>query len=318
MSQCQITKLRPTAVIDMSVLREICEQEPNLRQAAWDCLGDRYQCVFPFALVEEAFCQWVAADCSPLKEGIAGEVAHRPQLWMEDVHNIVSGELLDQRLPEKLPGCSPQVRDQILALKKGDAGALAWLAMRRAEAEAIECGRRELKKEFLCRLAEEDRHLDTEGDLFRKIVVPFFRDLTSAANDQMPLVDRCLSERLKERRPGLAEKYDEAFSELLSGRWTQFYLTAGLLQVRFAYVAAPLTIVEGPRFGPTGSFIKISLNDPRDEEYIISALLCQRLLTQDLGMARIMAAFEDGGFWSGKTVYLPKGQWLHDPDRLFL
>jgi hypothetical protein len=111
--------------------------------------------------------------------------------------------------------------------------------------------------------------------------------------------------------------FDEAFSELLSPRCKQFYLTARLLMLRFAYLAAPLFTVERPRFGPSGGFVNIGLNDPTDEEYIASAFLCQRLLTQDLSMARIMAAFEDDGFWRGQTIYLPKGKWLSKPDRFF-
>ena len=110
MSQQEINPTKPTAVIDMSVLREICEQEPNLRQTTWDCLANRYQLVLPFALVEEAVCQWLA-DASPSAEGIAGVVAHYPQLWMEDIHEIIGRELLDRRLSGKVPGCSQEVRD---------------------------------------------------------------------------------------------------------------------------------------------------------------------------------------------------------------
>ena len=310
--------MKPTAVIDMSVLEEIC-REPSLeiRENAWNYLVGRYQLVFPLILVEEAVSKWLKASGEPpshLKE-LIGIVSRSWKLWLDDIHNITARELLEGHLPRSLPPASLEVVSTVLALERGTQDACLWLQNRKDEAKSLEVARRQSKQQAQQHLPKDQCEKLNEVALFSDVLVPFVHWLTSNPANGKRGVENMLVSLLRRRFPILGQQFDVAVDTFLSPRWMQFQLAACLLQARVAYLAAPLLVLQQPRFGKPGPFLEIHRNDRADEKYVTAAFLCQRLLTQDLGMARIMAAFEDGGFWKGKTVFLPKGQWLHEPNK---
>ena len=308
-SHDQVTK--PTAVIDMSVLEEIC-REPcqEIRKSAWACLTQRYKIVFPLILVEEAISKWLKADGEPphLKE-MTSIVIENWRSWLDDIHNIAARELLEGHLPRVLPSASLEVVNAVLSLERGAPDLHQWLQGRMVEAKGFAVARRRSKSEGL--LPKGQNNKLNEAALFKEVLIPFVNRLTSNPTNGKQSVENMLVSLLRRRFPLLTQQFDIAMDGLLSPRWHRFFLTSGLLQARVAYLIAPLLILESPRFGGPGPFLEIHRNDRADEDYVNAAFLCGRLITQDLGMARIMAAFEDGGFWKGKTVFLPKGQWLN-------
>lgn len=319
MKRKQGQAIKPRAVIDMSVLEEICrEPSREIRENTWKYLTETYQLVFPIVLVEEAVCKWLKTDGIPPNHVIelVGRINGCWRLWLDDIHNITARELLEGQLPNSLPPAGLGFVNTALALKHGTQGARQWLQNRKGEAKSIETARRQSKKQALQHKPKKQSEVLNETALFVDVLVPFVHWLTSNPANGRGCVENMIVSLLRRRFPALSQQFTAAVDELLSPRWGQFYLTIGILLARVAYLAAPLFVLQQPRFGKPGPFLEIHRNDRTDEEYVTSAFLCQRLLTQDLGMARIMAAFEDGGFWKGKTVFLPKGQWLHNPQTL--
>ena len=47
------------------------------------------------------------------------------------------------------------------------------------------------------------------------------------------------------------------------------------------------------------------INNEEDQEYVASALHCDRLLTCDDGMRRIADAFTQAGYWKGICIHIP-------------
>jgi hypothetical protein len=75
-----------------------------------------------------------------------------------------------------------------------------------------------------------------------------------------------------------------------------FYFYAPLCRVQPSLNTVPRKII--------GRKISEQRNNLADQSYVAVGLICDRILTQDEGMANIMQAFKKCGMWRGEILFV--------------
>jgi hypothetical protein len=128
------------------------------------------------------------------------------------------------------------------------------------------------------------------------------------SENRREILEVVLGETFRGRHPDSVLAVDHAFGRFTHGTFTRYYVTLSILMVRLAYMYAPLVQFKSAPGNSVRRFVGRSISDQRnnaaDEQYIVAAMICNRLLTRDEGMKNVIEMFRVNGFTKCETRYL--------------
>jgi hypothetical protein len=314
-----------SCVLDMSVLRPICEETVRYGEAhgrwLWNCLFDRYQLAVPFVLIEEFLVRGAkpheADDPAVLPEVLremAAQIVTLESCWLDDVHEIAFRELVLGQPDRQFPAPPAHLVRNLFELKSGDPKLLEWIEDRRSTKE----------RSVRARIEQQDRlksvgEFDTatsEVEFFRNVVRGQLQPRLEDPAGRVEMLEAILGMNFRHRHPEHGHAIDEAFRNFTRVRSAQYPLTLGCVLASFFYFYAPLVkIVSSPKNSPRTIIkrsFKSQLNNLQDEQYVATALMCQRLLTADKGMKNLMEVFRRHGVWKTEAILIDRNRRLAD------
>ena len=299
---------KPSAILDKSLFHQLCvHSDAEDQKRLWDALHERYQLVVPLILIEESVVNAVAPGNRPAEQvnRLIDQVAMHHTCWLDDLYEIVFRELVRKEPVSTLPPLSEPAKAEIFGLRFEDEGLQKWAEQRKQEARFTHNQWKNEQKRLA--LTAERAALADEAKLFDVVRSEFLRALLDATRRQ-DMLESIIGTCLRNRYPTESKSIDRAFAAYTPETFTQYYATLALLQVRLAYLFAPVFTLPGPSPHMPCRYLKQEPNNLFDSEYVTLALLCDRFLTRDEGQARMCRSFELGGFWKGKVIYIPADQ----------
>ena len=142
---------------------------------------------------------------------------------------------------------------------------------------------------------------------FAKNGSSFLAMIVSMADWKKSALEAYLAQVWKRWHPAEMAEIDAACASLDCKLLLKLPVTHSYLLAELLYDVGPIT-----KIGPPGSeksnpqvLSGRQINNEEDQEYVTSALQCDRLLTCDEGMHRIAEAFRQVGHWKGASIYIP-------------
>ena len=127
------------------------------------------------------------------------------------------------------------------------------------------------------------------------------------AQKKQDLLETILGKTFRSRHPDAQQEIDAAFAQYGKDTFKVFPFTFNCLTVRLAYVLAPIVRIRTPTDSEPRMILKPKRRDQdnnwADEHYVLSALVCDRLLTMDKGMRNIANLFQANRRWKGQTIF---------------
>jgi len=296
---------KPSAIVDKSLFHELCLQpDSDDQKRLWDALHDRYQLVVPLILVEESVVNAIAPGNRPAEQinRLIDQVAMHHTCWLNDLYEIVFHELVRKEPLSTLPLLKEPAKAEVFRLRSDDDGLQKWVEQRKQYAR-ITHNQWKAEQQRLAPTADR-AVLANEAKLFDVVRSEFHRALLDATR-RKDMLEHIIGTCLRSRYPTESEFINRAFADYTPETFTQYYATLALLQVRLAFVLAPIFTLPGPSPHMPYRYLKQEPNNMFDSEYVTLALLCDRFLTRDEGQARMCRSFQLGGFWNGKVIYFP-------------
>jgi hypothetical protein len=299
---------KPLAVIDNSLFRPICAQPEPVRVQLWAEIAARYQLVVPFVLVEEVWKRMACPGDIPrsVVEVMAQTLYEMHPRWIDEPIAIAFRELVLKQPLKTFPAPPQEIMDALWMLDSTDPKLAAHLAELRLAKE-------KRTKEII---SEQDSILPEGTFCFVKNQRAFFRayirnkfwDILADKSRAKMLLEKMVGRDFRKRHPQDSAKIDRAFAEYDRTTFAQYPVTLACIMAQMFYFYAPLVrIGEAGQPGArkiVGRSFKAQINNSEDEKYVISALMCNRLLTCDQGMANIVSTFKASGLWErGEVVY---------------
>ena len=107
-----------------------------------------------------------------------------------------------------------------------------------------------------------------------------------------------------------AAQIDAAFARLDYEPLLKLPFTHSHLLAELLYDVGPITKVGPPESEKSNPQVLSGnqINNEEDQEYVASAFHCDRLLTCDRGMQRIVESFRQAGYWKGNCVFIPRNE----------
>jgi hypothetical protein len=299
---------KPTAVIDKSLFHEICKlPSKEVRDSLWDSLMANYQVVVPLMLLEEVLVNVVRPGDIPAQEvqTMASDILQLQSCWVDDVFEYAFRELVQGQPLGKLVAPPAELQKQLLASRTDDPELIQWVEGRKAARKATA---KQWKTEQE-RLAPATGFclLSSEQEFFKRAVMREFLNRLEDPQKKQDMLEAIVGKTFRLRHPDSGRQIDQAFAQYSKDNFTSFPVTFNCLAVRLAYVLAPIVKIQAPG-GPEPRIIlrpkrRDQDNNCADEQYVISALICNRLLTMDAGMNNIMNIFRASQRWNGHTVF---------------
>ena len=308
---------KPTAVIDKSLFHEICKlPAKETRDQIWDAFTGKYQIVVPLILVEEVLVNAVNPGTIPSQEVqmMASDVLQLRSCWIDDVAEYAFRELVQKQPLGQFVAPPDEFQQKLLALKTDNPEVINWVEERKANRKATATRWK----------TEQQRLAPTNGFVVAKSEVDFFERtikkefLTQLESPQKKheMLETILGEIFRFRHPDSVSQIDEAFTQYSKDNFTLFPFTLNCLTVRLAYVLGPIVRIQTPTDSEPRMILKPKRRDQdnnwADEQYVISALICDRLLTMDSGMRNIANVFQASRVWKGQTIFFDSEKSLPD------
>jgi hypothetical protein len=308
---------KPTAVIDKSLFHEICRlPAKETRDSIWDSLTGFYQIFLPLMLVEEVVVNIVKPGDIPRQEieMMASNVLQLRPCWMDDVSEYAFRELVERQPLGKLAAPSDELQRKLLAAKSDDPELIKWVKERKVARKATATRWKAEQK----RLAPAAGFyvVKSEQEFFERVVKrEFLRHLDDPQKKQ-DLLETILGDTFRFRHPDATQEIDAAFAQYDKVTFKSFPFTHNCLTVRLAYVLAPIVRIQNVTDSEPRTILKAKRRDQdnnwADEQYVVSALICERLLTMDTGMRNIANVFQANRLWRGQTVFFDAKDQLSD------
>jgi hypothetical protein len=202
---------------------------------------------------------------------------------------------------------NPEFVQRLLNLKKNNPELKKWADERRLDKREII--RQRIEGQNLMIPAGEFKEVETEKAFFKKLASTI-GSILQEPEKKNELLETILGAHFRGRHPDDCGLIDEAFARFNHETFATYPLTLNLLVARLFYVYAPLVKI---RATPDASLYKLvargggdQRNNLEDEQYIVAALMCHRLLTADRGMKAMMKVFKDGGFTRCETIFIDR------------
>lgn len=294
-----------SAVIDKSVFQRICQTSNS---PIWEKLLMRYQLVIPTILIEETLVNvWdPRAKLAQEVEEMSLQLKRLQPYWVDDIREMAFREIiLRETFTAPLPPPPAQFLERLLSLKHDDPELRGWVTDReRLKDETVKQWKHAQEK---LRPSDDPIRLDNEHEFFQKVICPV---LFHALDDPVRKNDlmRAVFGRTFDRNQDYSEKITLAIQNYGRHNFAQFKVTLYCLSARLSYFLGPLVQL------PTGKIIKAGnqRNSFEDEQYVAVSLLCDRLITGDREMARVVKVFQDAGVWRGLIIWIDPNRKLDD------
>jgi hypothetical protein len=121
------------------------------------------------------------------------------------------------------------------------------------------------------------------------------------------VLEAYLGQTWRRWHPAETAEVDSAFARLDCALLFKLPVTRNYLLAELLYDVGPITKVGAPESERSNPQVLSGnqINNEEDQEYVASALHCDRLLTCDGGMHRIADAFTQAGYWKGICIRIP-------------
>ncbi len=303
-------KQKSSAIIDHSLFQPICAEPESVQVQLWQDILSRYDLVIPFVLVEEV---WKDLACPGKKgkdvlHGMARAMYGMSSRWIDDPIEIAFKELVLKETIQTLPNPPQKLREFLFKLDDEDPQLIAFLNNRRVAKE----------KRIKEVIAEQDSMLppgtfcfvESKNKFFQVYIRSKFVEILEDPTRTNNLLEKVFGRNFRERYPDHAEKLNSVFSDYNKTTFIQYPMTLHCIMASMFYFYAPIFRIGEKTQSDARKIIGRSfhdqINNVEDEKYVISAMMCQRLLTCDKGMASIMNAFRECGLWEGQVIYLKR------------
>jgi hypothetical protein len=294
-------------VLDKSGFQRLAEQPDQEQVRLWNHLHAHYQVVIPTILMEEVIVN--VADPGPLPPVVVQEMMKSLlrllQCWMDDVFEIAFREMVEEQQMTKLPPFPADFVKRVRTLAPDNPELLKWANERKSNRDSTVQTRMDAQDKLLPR--SERREMADEKEFWIRLKNQFLKVLQHPEN-RRELLEVVFGETFRTRHPDRVSAVNDAFARFTHETFTRYYVTLSILMVRLAFMYAPLVHFKN---GPSRSvrrFIGRSVSDQRnnaaDEQYIVAAMICSRLLTRDEGMKNVIEMFRMNGFTKCESLYL--------------
>lgn len=292
----------------MSLFREICtEPAKGMRDSIWQALSARCQIVVPLMMVEEVLVNIVRPGNIPSRviEMMASDVLQLQPCWIDDVFEYAFHELV-QRQPFEKPVPPPaELLQRLLVAKSNDPELVKRVEERKPARKATATNWITEQK----KLAPADGFylVKSEQEFFeRAMKMPFFCHLDVHQKKQ-EMLETILGETFRFKYPDAIQEIDTAFAHYGKDNYKSFPFTFNCLSVWWAYILAPIFRIQTTSDSEPRMILNpdkfCQANNLADEQYVVSALICDRLLTMDNGMRNIARVFQTNQRWRGQTIF---------------
>lgn len=299
---------KPLAVIDNSLFRPICAQPESVRVQLWAEIAARYQLVVPFVLVEEVWKRMACPGDIPRSVvDVMAQTLYAMHLrWIDEPTAIAFREFVLKQPVKTFPSPPQAIMDALWTLDSTDPKLAAHLIELRLAKE-------KRTKEII---AEQDSILpggtfcfvNNERAFFQTYIRSQFLEILADRTRTKMLLEKMVGRDFRKRHPQDSTEIDRAFAEYDRTTFAQYPITLSCIMAQMFYFYAPLIRI-GEAGQPSarkivGRSFKAQINNSEDEKYVISAMMCDRLLTCDQGMASIVSTFKASGLWErGEIIY---------------
>jgi hypothetical protein len=300
--------VKPLAVIDNSLFRPICEQPEPVRMQMWSEIASRYQLVVPFVLVEEVWkCLAYPEDIPSQIVAVMAETLYGLHpCWIDEPVAIAFRELVLKEPVRRFPSPPGWVMDALWTLDPTDSKLLAHLA-------EVRIAKEKRTKEIIAEqesILPEDKFcfVESQKAFFQAYIRDKLLEILGDKNRTKLLLEKVLGRDFRKRHPHDSALIDKAFAEYGRATFAQYPVTLACILAQMFYFYAPLIRI-GKEGAPNtrkiiGRSFHDQINNAEDEKYVISAMMCHRLLTCDKGMANIVSGFKECGLWPhGEVVF---------------
>lgn len=300
---------KPVAVIDKSLLQAICAvPEVKLRENLLNELFKHYQLVIPFVLVEEVWINFGKPkdDKSAAVHEMVKLLKQLNKLWMDDEIEIIFKELVQSQSIKRSPPPPKELINFALNLEPNDPKFLQWLEENwSAKKQAID---ERVAEQRSILPAGSFATISSDEDLFNKFIRIKFMEILESPERTKQLLENWLGRQLRHRHTNFKRRIEKAFGRFNKETFKKYPVTLSYILTSMFYFYAPLCRIQHSSGEEKRKIIGSAKNEQRnnitDQQYIVSALLCERLLTSDEGMRNMINIFKRGGFWTGETVFI--------------
>jgi hypothetical protein len=301
---------KPSAVVDYSLFNPLCAQSELVQTELWSETTRRYQLVIPFTLVEEIWKDIVfpdGKDTTAIRSATTAMYAMH-KWWIDDPLSIAFKELVLGEAITEFPPPPKHIKDALWVLDNEDPKLIEYLKDRRLQKE-------KRTKEII---AEQDALLppgafcfvESKKAFFDKCIRDKFAEMVADPKRAKKLLEKVIGRDFRIRYPGCDEKIDLAFAKYNDQTFINYPMTLHYIMADMYYFYAPLMRI-GKKGQPDarkiiGRSFHDQINNVEDEKYVISGLMCSRVLTCDRGMANILELFKDAGLWKGEVIHFER------------
>jgi hypothetical protein len=301
---------KPAAVIDKSLLQEICEQDLEKQSACYKALKEHYQVGVPSVLIEEIWVNLAKLNKNTSQTVLANMrdfVIRQRDLHIAEPLEIAFAELVKGETIKSLPRPANNLVDSFFMLRPDDPALVNWVNERIELTKNDTCQR---VKNYAEILPTEKSALVMNGkDFFKRFIRPKFVDLLADPIRKRKMLEGELGLSFRANHPECSNEIDKAFEAYSSDTFVKYQKTLNCIIGAMFYFYAPLCKIVSPNDG--NQPIKIlgrgkgdQSNNLADLRYVQTALMCDRLLTRDRGMHNVMTLLQDSEFWDGKSVFI--------------
>jgi len=307
-NQCAIftpAMKKPTTIVDKSWVQRVCER-PNISDRTFDLLKQKCQPVVASVLMEEILANHFQpnlnqATVSRMRRAVLDFHPH----WMKHPAELVFEELVKNE-PILDAGLS-QEQAMIAREAMSDPAKLGnWMASRHEEKEKRSTARKQQQAWFQKNAPDAFLH---PPDLvtFAKNGSSFLAMVLKEPDLKKLVLEAYLGQTWKRWHSAETAEIDIAFARLDCELVLKLPCTHSYLLAEFLYDVGPITKIGPPESKKSNPHVLSGKqnNNEEDQEYVASALYCDRLLTCDDGMRQIAQAFREAGYWKGKCILIP-------------
>lgn len=298
------------AIVDKNVVQAICGLDESARLTLWNELKLRYRIVLPWILIEEVWMNYVnpgpddKVERLRVVQNMINLLANTPELWLEDEVELAFQELvIRKRALDAFPAVSKDTFEFMCGLSGDTPGLKQWAEQRRVQGKALQNHIRELQNSGIP--PGKFNEVKTGADILRRCVFVEFRRVFGDPTRAFECLRNVFGERFISKRQNYSKRVDRAFRRYTPKTYQRFPLTTRILWALMFYDYAPLFHIHTPSVNRPILKRRNQGRNYADSRYIANALMFDRLITRDKGMADAMSCFIEAGVWSGKVIYLP-------------
>lgn len=300
---------KPTALIDKNVLESLSHLPAHERDPILNALLNNYQVLIPAVLVEEVWTNYLnpreTTDPNVVKVMRDMVLALR-DCWLVDEWELMFEELVKHKktLPRFVMMPAEKV-DEMAGLHPNTPLIQEWLTNREAIKRLISEERINRQKQI-----EPSGNfvlVKSERSFLRQAIKPWF-DFLKDRKKGADYLHRFAGERMTKRNRGYGKRIKRAIRTFVNDPF-RFRVTLNCVLSDLFYDYAPVyRVIDGTQHGR--AFIRrgksSQKNNYDDQRYVACALLCDRIVTRDHDMAKMMECFKECRLWTGEVIYLPQ------------